>query len=50
MKELRIDCAKPPCNQCLISKMKVRSLRHFLQLEYKCGSCDKRRKKEKQND
>lgn len=50
MKELRIDHTKPQCNQCLISQKKVRSLRHFLQLEYKCGSCDKRRKKEKQND
>ena len=50
MKKLRIDCAKPPCNQCMVPKMKVRSLRHFLQLEYKCGSCDQRRKKEKPND
>lgn len=50
MKELQIDHTKPQCNQCLISKMKVRSLRHFLQMEYKCGSCDQRRKKEKPND
>lgn len=45
---MEMDVLKEPCKSCKVPRTKVRDFLHLLELECRCRSCNKGKKKEKE--